>query len=122
MARQTFRLTHVHITLLSRTNIDWRDAEVGAPAIDPKRPYSGRGHYAVLAEVLGIEPIGMSDSWPSFAPADLRRMDVAHRELELALSVVLVTKSFVPGLYACDEYRRNWTLIEPELTAPAIGH
>lgn len=122
MARLTFRLTPVHLTLLSRANVDWSDTEIGAPIIDPKRPYSGRSHWAVLAEALGIQPIGTSDSWPIFAPADLKRMAAVHRELEHALSIVLVTQTFVPGMYACDEYRRDWVPIGPDVAVSTPGH
>lgn len=31
-----------------------------------------------------------------------------HKETQTALQVILVTKSFEPGKYTCDDYRKNW--------------
>ena len=93
-----FRLTEDHLTLLQNAYVDWEDAEYGAPAIDPKRPY---GNSDVHGDVVGIldwdEFEYRSDEYNEQAHevADL------HRELEIAMKIVLgmAGEAARPGLY-----------------------
>jgi Resolvase, N terminal domain len=47
-----FAITDEHLRLLRRACVMWFDAEFGAPAIDPKRPYGNSIVYADMAEIL----------------------------------------------------------------------
>jgi len=110
MGKKGFILRDQHIKLLSNMNVSWWDAEFGAPCIDPKRPY---GNSAVLKDMVEILDIG-GKSCPHcgelLEERDEERLLNLHKEMEIALQIVLSTKSFKPGTYIADEYNRNWKL------------
>ena len=47
----TFTLTEDHIKLLRNLEVCWEDAEFGAPAIEPKRPYGNSYVYKDMIKV-----------------------------------------------------------------------
>lgn len=104
-----FKLTEEHVKLIRRMNVGWQDAEAGAPEIDPKRPYGNGSHLNDIHEILTGEEIGMVDSKrDSLTEKEEERYTALHREMETALSVVLASGSFEPGVYEADKYKRDW--------------
>lgn len=93
MAKQKFKVTPEHIKLIRHMIVDWQDAEYGAPAIDPKRPY---GNSDVEADMLKIL-VGEREK----VPKDLNEL---HSETQTALQICLCTGSFKPGWYEAPEY------------------
>lgn len=102
-----FRLTEDHLKLLENAEIGWQDAETGAPAIDPKRPY-GSGVAFDVAEILRWEPIDWEDEESVDAAWD-RALEI-HGETATALQIVLQTRAFIPGVYSKVGYL-NWEWI-----------
>lgn len=89
----TFKLTDAHIKLLKHANIGWQNCEFGAPAIDCKRPYGNSDVITDIADILGL-------TLPEDVPDGVREMLTGlHRELQVALQVVLSSGSFQPGTY-----------------------
>ena len=108
-----FTLTKSHIKLLSKMVVSWEDCEFGAPSINCKRPYGNSGSqiYIDMREILDL-PVevcphcGEQLKEPTTTDDDLLNL---HKELEIALQIVLSTQSFEPGDYIADDYSRNWT-------------
>lgn len=99
---ERFTLKPEHIALLRHSYTSWWSAEYGAACIDPKRPYGNSGSYAIhadMAEILGIKPTLVKDGEKIFSDEQEELMDDLHRELEIALQIVLVTGSFETGKY-----------------------
>jgi hypothetical protein len=108
---ETFTLTKNHLKLLKRMWVDWQDAETGAPAIDPKRPYGNSNVPADIHEILTGESIGRTDSKRDDLTDDEEETYLnLHKETETALQVVLATGKFKAGRYVADQYERNWRL------------
>ena len=105
---ETFRLTNDHIKLITNFYVGWQDCETGAPEIDPKRPYGNSFVAGDVAEIIGYELPDPDDDDESF-DAELKMLQL-HSETETALQIILITKSFEPGLYQkTDKYdRRSW--------------
>lgn len=111
MAKEYFDLTNNHIRLIENMRFDFNDIEFGAPCVDPKRPYGNSYIYEDMASILAIDPDFVNPDDPSdilFSIEDIDLMDKLHKETETALQVIVVTKSFEPGLYVSDKYRNNW--------------
>lgn len=112
--KKTFVLTEDHLKLLQRMYVGWQDCEYGAPEIDPKRPYGNSSVEADVAEILGWPP---SVSCPNCEDelSQYQRDEAAriHREMEIALQIVLHTQSFVSGTYRTTGYS-EWELIAPK--------
>ena len=106
---KTFTLTEQHLKLLKRANVYWEDAESGAPAIDPKRPYGNSAAIIDVLEILGIEPANRCRNCGNDYSLEQEQMaDRLHRETETALEIVLATQSFTTGKYAQQSYGA-WT-------------
>jgi len=88
---ELFELTEEHLVVLSRMYVCWDDAEVGAPAIDPKRPY-GNNESPVTA-------IGKILKVPELDEKTSDRLYELHLSTETALQIVLATRKFAPGVY-----------------------
>ena len=129
-SREQFELKEEHIKLLNGAYVSWDDCEIGAPCIDSKRPYGNSSFFQDMIEILGGEEVSDSvykiklydkihiidfenDDIYEDRGEELRNiLEKLHRELEIALQIILVTKSFKPGLYECDKYDINWELVE----------
>jgi len=115
--RRRFELKDEHLALLTRANIGWQDAETGAPEIDPKRPYGNSDVAGDVMEILGWE----NQVCPNCDyPLDVENSDQTrtkamqiHRETQMALEIVLATKSFYPGIYEASTYGRDWKYVGP---------
>ena len=109
----TFRLTEQHITLLSRAYVEWEDAETGAPAINPKRPYGNSSVAEDVAEILGIDLPDEDDHADAREEVLDKLLDI-HRDTATALQIILATKDFTPGVYRkAKQYdSRSWVRVE----------
>ena len=105
-----FTITDEHLRLLRHAYVTWFDAEFGAPAIDPKRPYGNSGVYADMAEILD----GAESEWAvegKSPPLDEEwRLLRLHVETGIALQIALVTGDFRTGRYVRDHTYdpRSW--------------
>jgi len=91
----TFTLKKEHITLIQNFNVNWQNCETGAPIIDSKRPYGNSSVAYDVAELLGVKP--KNDDELTYKQEDqLLRL---HRQTQIALQVVLSSKSFKPGKF-----------------------
>jgi hypothetical protein len=97
-----FRLTRNHIRLLRRMYIEWRgmprEPEQGCASVNIKRPYGDSSVLGSIAEILGLTLYLDKDG----AAMDPKARAIAlrmHREMEMALQIVLATGSFRPGVY-----------------------
>jgi len=134
-----FELKEEHIKLLTNMYVGWSDCEFGAPEINPKRPYGDSDGVNDVAEVLEIKKIkGNVDGYDEEEAKErleeygeegieeyLSELDWddktynylrdIHRETEIALQIVLKTKSFEIGTYEReDNYGNNWKLKKKE--------
>ena len=131
MDKQTFTLKPEHIELLSRAYVSWDDCEFGAPEINPKRPYGNSDVYQDMLEILGLKELRsgvfefklFSKKWLLkgedkyniyLEGADeedlIEKLDELHKELKIALQIVLSTKSFMLGVYEAEKYDNDWKL------------
>ena len=109
----SFILTELHIRLLERAYVGWDNAETGAPAINPKRPYGNSYVAGDVAKILGIKLADdeEAEGFDEQALEDERdRLLALHRETETALQIVLCCKTFEPGVYVkTEKYNdRSW--------------
>jgi hypothetical protein len=113
--KKTFTLTENHLKLMRRLQAEWQEYnDVGAPGIDPKRPY---GNSSVLHDIHGIvtgESIGTTDSKRNHLTEDESNFYLAlHREMETALQVSLATGQFKAGHYEAPAYSSEWREAKP---------
>lgn len=110
---QTFRLKKEHILLLKSSRFDWWDDECGGIVEDRRRPYGNSDHIRDIAEILGIKQkldVGKSEAENELIYDEEQEQELLqlHRETEMALKIILTTKSFKPGLYQADRDDENW--------------
>lgn len=97
---EEFVLTQNHLKLIRHFNVSWQDAETGAPSIDPKRPYGNSNVPNDIHQILCGESIGRVDSKrDQLTKEEQRRYLKLHREMDVALEIVLATGSFQEGVY-----------------------
>jgi len=108
--KEEFVLREKHLKLLSKMNVDWDDAEFGAPCIDPKRPYGNSSVIEDMAEILGLGGETCPHCGEMLKQQDKERLLNLHKETETALQIVLSTQSFKPGIYVADKYSGDWKL------------
>lgn len=122
-----FELTENHVKLLQRMYIDWDDSEFGAPEVDPKRPYGNSDVHKDMLNILGWTPecalvINGKSHKMGYVDLDyngwtlpreiITLLDELHAETQTALQIILVTKSFIPGIYECGDHTGNWRLVD----------
>lgn len=118
MKNQQFKLTEDHIELLRNSYVGWDDCEFGAPGIDCKRPYGNSGGliYRDMGNILGIKQKGnVDDDYDpnyGFTDKQIEHFQKLHKELEIALQIVLVTGKFVTGTYEASSYTKNWRKVK----------
>lgn len=115
-----FRVLPEHVTLLSNARVGWDDGEVGAPAIDCKRPYGNSHPLSDIARLLNLSPDGKvrededpqdRDFYEMYSDASIARMNALHEQTQTALQIFLTTGTMLPGLYEVEKYKRNWTRV-----------
>src|ERR1700693_3694178 len=89
-----FTVTEDHLKLLRRARVSWDDAEYGAPAIDPKRPYGSSKQVRDMAEILGLADSDWLYQNDGVIPAAEDRFAQLHAETAIALQIVLATGEF----------------------------
>jgi hypothetical protein len=107
---ERFMLTEQHVALLRRANVRWDAALWGAPCIDAKRPYGNGGMLEDMLELLypGTHPGVLNEEDSGYRPQLVKDLTALHRQLEVALQVVLHAQTFEPGHYVADPYQTNW--------------
>lgn len=108
---RTFTMTAEHLILLRHFNICWQNSEIGAPEVDPKRPYGNRAVENDIHELLTSERIGcVGSKRDELTHGECERYIKLHRETETALQIILVTGQFQAGEYRqTDRYDyRTW--------------
>lgn len=115
MKHEYFTLTEEHIKLLSNAYVRWDDCEFGAPEIDPKRPYGNSDVIGDIAEILGLKKNICPHCGECLDSKDEERLTTLHKETQIALQIILHTKSFIPGKYVKKDYGKDWEL---ELITP----
>ena len=108
-----FKLTEQHIALLSKAITSWDDTEFGAPCIDPKRPYGNSSVYEDMVKILRLPHNACPHCGELLDKFDEDALCAIHKETEIALQIVLATKSFQPGSYVAGDYSRDWKIKEP---------
>lgn len=108
MEIERFTLTERHVKLLRRMFVGWCNAEFGAPALNPKRPYGNSYAEGDMAEILNVEPEDMEDGEKRLSDRQHEMLRSLHRETETALQVVLTTGAFEPGDYEREKYIGDW--------------
>jgi len=114
IAIKEFEVTDEHIKLLRAMEVDWDDAEFGAPIINPKRPYGNSDVFKDMFKILGMtlkvggKEIEIEGSLPLSIVDELFDL---HKELEIVLEICLRTGSFEPGIYRTDKKSDDWKRI-----------
>lgn len=103
-----FVLTDKHIALAHNFYVGWQYCEFGAPEINPKRPYGDSDVTANIHEIL----TGEQDA--ELTENQEEAYEALHKEMMVALQIILCTKSFVPGTYVrdCSYMARSWKLAD----------
>jgi len=105
-----FTVTEDHLKLLRRMYVGWGDGLMGAPAIDPKRPYGNSDVWLDIADILGWKVRSDDDGDDDFSPLTLnqiRQAEKIHQETRDALQIVLRSGKFETGTWAKD-WLGNW--------------
>jgi hypothetical protein len=106
-----------HIKLLQSSYFDFWNSECGGIHQDTRRPYGNSDHLKDICEILKIDrklDVGASKAtedicWDGKQEKELEQF---HRELPVALTIILKTKSFKPGLYQADRDEENWKWVK----------
>jgi len=108
MKHEYFTLTEEHIVLLSNACVSWNDCEFGAPEINPKRPYGNSDVLDDIADILNIEQKTCPHCGENLDELDEQNLNKLHKETEIALQIILDTKSFIPGKYVKRDNGEKW--------------
>lgn len=92
-----FALKEEHINLLTNSNVYWNESYYGAAGIYPKKPYGNSNVSKSLADIMG-------EVFDENNTEQHKRMLKLHEETEIALQIILDSKSFEPGVYEKIDY------------------
>ena len=108
-----FTVTGDHLLLMKELEVEWNDAEFGAPTINPKRPYGNSNVCKDMLKILDWEITVSINDGPG-EPFDIdddglpdtleETLEELHAELETALQICLSTGSFEAGTYQLNEH------------------
>ena len=107
---QVFIVIEDHLKLIRNMNVGWNDMEFGAPTIDPKRPYFNSDVIKDILLILGDRIPEDEDEEEEFINGMYDKIRRFHREMQVALQIVLETGRFEPGKYAKEDY--EWKKVE----------
>jgi len=112
--KRLFQLTNEHLKLARRTCIYWqKNAYLGAPAVDQKRPYGNSSILEDIAEITGMELFIDANDEKHISKEQEEKCLLLHKEMETALQIILATGSFQPGLYEADRYDTlSWKIVK----------
>lgn len=105
MRIERIEIKEEHLKLLKRCYVCWYDAEFGAPAIDPKKPYGNSSVEYDIAEILGWEYNN------ELTEEQYTEANKLHNELEKVLQICLSLATFETGIYELEGYGINWKKI-----------
>ena len=113
--QREFTITKEHLLLAKSFYVDWDNCEYGAPSIDPKRPYGNSDVEEDICRILGKKKVEV-DYDKRYLTKDMEYAGKIHKEMEIALQIILCTQSFKEGdYYKEDEYgSKSWKLIQHE--------
>lgn len=103
-----FTLLPEHVAIARKLHIEWQNREVGAPCVDCKRPYGNSDHLKDIADIIGFELFEDDEGEKHFSKAQKAQCEKLHREMELALEIILRTGTFEPGEYEAPPYTSEW--------------
>lgn len=106
MKLETFELCEEHLKLLRSAYVEWSNAETGAPAIDPKRPYGNSHVVRDIAEILEVD-LPDYDNKDEYDQISAELMEW-HMETLNALQILIDTGQSKLGTYHRKPYHR-WT-------------
>lgn len=112
-----FEIKPIHLKLLRNAEVDWDDAEFGAPSIDPKRPYGNSDVLRDIAELVNPDMKDWEDDDKVEAYVEARTAELValHVETGVALEICLRRGEFKPGRYRKVSYNK-WEPIAPSAT------
>ena len=108
MSEEVFELKKEHITLLKNSWVIWYDCEFGAPGIDCKRPYGNSSIYEDMADILGIELFEDQYGEKHLSEEQADYLYDLHKDLEIALQLILTFQTFEPGTYTRENSWDDW--------------
>jgi len=109
MGKKFFTVTENHIKLLKAAYVSWaKYDELGAPGIDPKRPYGDSDVLMNIAKVIGLKLFKGADEEENLSKKQVKLCERLHRKMEDALQILLSNCEIKVGQYECDEYGHIW--------------
>lgn len=105
-------LREEHIKLLNRLYFRWENNSYeGNIASSSERPYGNSDIFDDIVEILGLYPDMNPETYDEIYEEEYDSMMKWHKEMGMALRIVLSTKSFVPGLYVSNDSTlfKHWT-------------
>jgi hypothetical protein len=101
-----FLMKKEHIAILQEGNVQVGDK--GFPLFDEKRPLGNSDFIDDIAKILGYTQ-GEDEE---YAPEQLGVIKELIKDLPIALTIILRTKSFVPGYYRAKKYTYDsWEIL-----------
>lgn len=105
-----FLLKKEHIAILQEGNI--QEGETGFPAFGEKRPLGNSHPLYDIANLLGYETTQEDGDTKELTPEQILLIKSLIRDLPKALTIILRTKSFVPGYYRAKKYNYgSWEIL-----------
>lgn len=102
----SFVVTEDHLKLMKNFVIGWCDDEVGAPEVNPKRPY-GNGDVAEdVARIIGY-PLVRDEEGDIDVDMEYDMLHI-HEETEFALQIALQVGYFKAARYRRKNWQSNW--------------
>jgi hypothetical protein len=119
MENKGFIVTKEHLTLLRNATVEWNPIEVGAPSINPKKPYGNSNVAEDIYELLypeAYDALTKEEKEDFYDERDVKGYDYhshfmkKHKETQKVLEIVLATGRFLPGIYEHDwRTEPNWS-------------
>lgn len=109
LGEMRFDLTEEHLKLLKNVNIIWDDCEFGAPTIDSKRPYGNSSVLSDMRKILGMKEKTCPHCGEAIESDGKNDYLIElHKELVMALEIILQTQQFQTGTYELDANFKWW--------------
>lgn len=108
MEKRLFMVVDEHIKLLKAAWVSWDDCEFGAPCIDPKRPYGNSSVLSDIAGIIGLTVCEDEEGEKHLSAEQAILCSGLHREMEVALQILLSLCHIEAGEYECEKYGNKW--------------
>ncbi len=100
-----FELTLEHIMLARKLNFDWsNEYYLGAPCVNVKCPYQDSDVLMSIAEIIGLVIFEDEYKEKYLSEEQAKYCEKLHKEMHIAISVMLASADFKPGTYQTREY------------------